>query len=152
MATSRPNLELVETARDRITIVADFPGLSPGVLFDYWTNPDQLKKWWPPAAELQPMLGGTYYFSWPKQNWASSRQVYHLRSWEDTRLHMEMGSRIHRCYKVTLLFHSIPDGGTKLTLQHEGYSKNSEAKKTRDEHVEGWTFFLRKLQELGPEP
>ena len=43
MAMSRPNLELVETPRDRITIVADFPRLNPGVLFDYWTNPDQLR-------------------------------------------------------------------------------------------------------------
>src|SRR5437879_8007864 len=29
MAMTRPHLELVETARDRITIVADFPHLSP---------------------------------------------------------------------------------------------------------------------------
>src|SRR5207253_5641252 len=29
MAMTRPNLELVETARDRITIVAGFPHLSP---------------------------------------------------------------------------------------------------------------------------
>src|SRR5207247_2725404 len=69
MAMSRPNLELVETARDRITIVADFPQLSPALLFDYWTSIDLLKKWWPPAAELQPELGGTYHFSWPKQDW-----------------------------------------------------------------------------------
>ena len=54
--------------------------------------------------------------------------------------------------RVTLLFHSIPGGGTKLTLRHEGYSKTSDAKKTRDEHVEGWTFFLRKLQEQSQEP
>ncbi len=54
--------------------------------------------------------------------------------------------------RVTLLFHPMPNGGTKLTLLHEGYSKNSEAKKTRDEHIEGWTFFLRKLQEQGQEP
>src|SRR5207253_4133593 len=48
----RPKLELVETARDRITIVADFPHLSPAQLFDYCTSSDLLKKWWPPAAEL----------------------------------------------------------------------------------------------------
>ena len=90
-AMSRPNLELVETARDRITIVADFPHLSPALLFDYWTSIDLLKKWWPPAAELQPKVGGTYHFSWPKQDWASSGQVHDVRQREDTRLHVEVG-------------------------------------------------------------
>src|SRR5213594_950553 len=81
MAMSRPNLELVETARDRITIVADFPQLSPALLFDYWTSIDLLKKWWPPAAELQPELGGTYHFSWPKQDW-------HLRGKKNDMFHL----------------------------------------------------------------
>ena len=40
--------------------------------------------------------------------------------------------------RVTLIFHSIPNGGTRLTLHQEGYSKNSETKKTRDEHIEGF--------------
>ena len=53
--------------------------------------------------------------------------------------------------RVTLLFHSMPNGGTSLTLRHEGYSKNAEAKRTRDEHLEGWKFFLGKLQEQGEE-
>ena len=96
MAMSRPNLELVETARDRITIVADFPQLSPALLFDYWTSIDLLKKWWPPAAELRPELGGTYHFSWPKQDWAPSGQVHHVRQREDARLHVEVGPCNHR--------------------------------------------------------
>src|SRR5260370_35120997 len=69
MATSRPKLELVGTARDRIAILADFPNLNPALLFDYWTNADLLKKWWPPSAELEPKVGGTYHVSWPKQDW-----------------------------------------------------------------------------------
>ncbi len=51
--------------------------------------------------------------------------------------------------RVTLLFQSMPDEGTRLTLRHEGYPKNAEVKKTRDEHVEGWMLFLGKLQEQG---
>ena len=149
MATSRPKLELVETAGNRITILADFPHLSPAQLFDYWTSPNLLKKWWPPAAELQPKVDGTCHFSWPKQDW-------HLRG---KFTEFDRGKRLGFTWKwdheaidvtrVTLLFEALANGGTKLTLHHEGYSKNPEAKKTRDEHIEGWTFFLGKLQEQG---
>src|SRR5438445_12404847 len=74
MAMGRPNLALVETARDRITIVADFPHLSPALLFDYWTRTDLLKKWWPPAAELQPELNRLYHSPWPSLCWIVRRR------------------------------------------------------------------------------
>ena len=152
MATSRPKLELVGTARDRIAILADFPHLSPALLFDYWTNADLLKKWWPPSAELEPKVGGTYHFSWPKKDWHLRGKFTIFDRGKTLGFTWKWDHESIDVTRVTLLFHSIPSGGTELTLQHEGYSKNSEAKKTRDEHVEGWTFFLRKLQEQGPEP
>ena len=149
MAESKPKLELVETANDRITIIADFPNLKPAQLFDYWTSTELLPKWWPPMAELEPKTGGSYHFSWPKQNW-------HLRGKYTM---FDPGKRLGFTWKwdhepvdatrVTLLFQPNPNGGTRLTLRHEGYSKNSESKKIRDEHIEGWTFFLGKLLEQG---
>ena len=113
MAMTRPRLELVETARDRITIVADFPHLSPAILFDYWTRTDLLKKWWPPTAELQPEVGGTFHFSWPRQDW-------HLRGQFTM---FDRGKRLGFTWKwdheaidvtrVTLLFHPMPKRGYK---------------------------------------
>src|SRR2546426_7688636 len=88
MATSRPKLELVETARDRITILADFPYLSPALLFDYWISTDLLKKRWPPAAGLQPEVGGVYHFSWPQKDWHLRCKFTNVRQREDARLHM----------------------------------------------------------------
>ncbi len=149
MAMDRPELELVKTTSDRITIVTDFPQFSPDLLFDYWTTPDLLGKWWAPLSELQPELGGTYHFSWPEQDW-------HLRG-KFTKF--DRGKALGFTWKwdhepgdvtrVTLLFHSTPNGGTSLTLHHEGYSKSAVGKGTRDEHAESWIFFLRKLQEQG---
>ena len=152
MATSRPKLELVGTARDRITILADFPHLSPALLFDYWTSADLLTKWWPPAAELDPKVGGNYHFSWSKQDWHLRGKFTMFDRGKTLGFTWKWDHESIDVTRVTLVFHSISSGGTELTLHHEGYSKNSEAKKTRDEHVEGWTFFLRKLQEQGQDP
>ncbi len=152
MAMTRRNLELVETARDRISIVADFPHLSPAILFDYWTSIDLLKKWWPPAAELQPEVGGTYHFSWPRQDWHLRGKFTMFDRGKTLGFTWKWDHEAIDVTRVTVLFRPMPNGGTELTLHHEGYSKSSEAKKTRDEHIEGWTFFLRKLQEQGQEP
>src|SRR5437016_448284 len=83
---------------------------------------------------------------------ASSGQVHHVRQREDAGLHMEVGPRIHRRNQGHTALPLNAKRREKLTLLHEGYAKNSEAKKTRDEDIEGWTFFLRKLQEQGQEP
>ncbi len=64
-------------------------------------------------------------------------------------VHLELDHESVDVTRVALLFQSIPNGRTELTLHHEGYSKNSEAKRTMDEHLEGWKFLLRKLQEQG---
>lgn len=145
-------LKQIITRPDRITIVADFPSLKPPQLFDYWTDPDLLRKWWPPMAELQAQNGGKYHFSWPKQDW-------HLRGRYTL---FEKGKKLGFTWKwdheqvdetrVTVMLEPLQKNGTKLTLQHEGYSKSAEGKKVRDEHVEGWTFFLGKLQETASNP
>lgn len=146
-AVSKPRLELVESARDRITIIADFPRLNPARLFDYWTNSDLLMKWWPPAAELDPKTGGTYHFSWPKQDWHLRGKYTMFDKPKTLGFTWKWDHEPIDTTRVTILFQPIPNAGTRLTLHHDGYSKNSEAKRIRDEHVEGWTFFLGKLQE-----
>ena len=146
-AVSKPRLELVETSKDRITITADFPRLSPARLFDYWTSSDLLIKWWPPSAELDPKMGGTYHFSWPKQDWHLRGKYTMFNRGKTLGFTWKWDHEPIDTTRVTILFQPIPNGGTRLTLHHEGYSKNSEAKRIRDEHVEGWTFFLGKLQE-----
>ena len=147
MAFNRPNLEQVETTRDRITIMADISHLKPAKLFDYWTNSDLLTKWYPAAAELEPKLGGTYHFSWPRQDWHLRGKFTMLTRGKTLGFTWKWDHEPVDVTRVAVLFQSVPEGGTRLTLHHEGYSKNSEAKKIRDEHIEGWTFFLRKLQE-----
>ena len=133
---------------DRITIVADFPKLNPGSAFSYWTDPAKLKKWWPPVADLDPRKGGRYHFSWPKQDWhlrgvftefQSGHKLVFTWKWDHESVDMT---------QVSLVFEPLTVGGTRLRLVHSGYTNDEAGRKIRNEHVEGWKFFLSKLQEL----
>ncbi len=139
-------LEKTGTAADRITILAEFPGLSRESLFNFWIEPDLLKKWWPPVAELEPRLSGTYHFSWPNQNWHLRGRYTMFKRGEKLGFTWKWDHESVNETRVTLSFASLPQNGTRLTLQHEGYSKTKEDRKIRDEHIEGWMFFLGKLQ------
>jgi uncharacterized protein YndB with AHSA1/START domain len=145
---SKPLLEKTETTPDRIAIPAEFPRMSRESLFDFWINPDQLKKWWPPVAELEPRVGGNYHFSWPSQNWHLRGKITLFKRGEKLGFTWKWDHESVKETRVTLSFVSLPKIGTKLTLQHEGYAKTKEDRKIRDEHIEGWMFFLGKLQEI----
>lgn len=54
---------------DVLLIEADFPSTDPLTLFAYWTEPRLLQRWWPPEAEIEPYVGGSYHLSWPGRNW-----------------------------------------------------------------------------------
>ncbi len=79
MKKSNPLLVLEETPPDKITIVAEFPRTDPDTLFDHWLKPELLRKWWPPAAELDPETHGNYHFFWPSRNWASQRDLHRVQ-------------------------------------------------------------------------
>ena len=148
MTLNKPLLEKTETSTDRITIVAEFPRLSRESLFDFWTNPDLLEKWWSPVADLEPRLGGKYHFSWPNQDWHLRGKYTMFKRGEKLGFTWKWDHESVNETRVTLSFVSVPQNGTRLTLQHEGYAKTKEDRKIRDEHIQGWMFFLGKLQEM----
>ncbi len=46
-----------------------------------------------------------------------------------------------------LSFDRLLGGGTRLTLRHGEYAENADEQRIQDEHVEGWMYFLGRLQE-----
>ena len=66
---SSRHVKQIDSSDDRIIIDAEFQNLSPESLFDYFTVPGLLERWWPSLAEVDPRIAGTYHFSWPKQGW-----------------------------------------------------------------------------------
>lgn len=143
-------MTLIETEdRAWIKLSGEFRGFMPIELFDYWTNPDLLTKWWPPLAEVDGRVGGAYTLSWPDQGW-------HLRGRYSE---FESGRRLAFTWRwdhdpdylatttVTLGFEEI-ETGTRLTVAHGRWEDDDKAQEERSGVIEGWLYFGGQLEVL----
>ncbi|MCB1316238.1 MAG: SRPBCC domain-containing protein [Leptospiraceae bacterium] len=127
---------------------------TPAVLFDAWTEPELLKRWWGPEnvecpeahVDLKP--GGSYRIAnaFPDGNvvWINGEFLEIQRpqklvyTWcigeEDSESFSE---------KVTVFFQPV-DGGTEILIIHEGLRN----RKIRESHRLGWIGCLDGLQEF----
>ena len=139
--------QLIETPLDRIEVRAEFVRIEPAKLFDFWIQPDLLKKWWPPEVEIEPLLGGRYHFSWPKQSWHLRGKITEFEMAKRLGLTWRWDHEPQDVTEVRVLFSPGNHGGTELVLHQGTYALNEDGKRIRDGHVEGWLYFLGKLQE-----
>ena len=143
-----PAIQLTSTA-DKAVVAGEFPHCPPEILFDYWTMPRLIILWWPVEAEIDPRLDGTYHLSWPKRNWHlrgnytifdPGRELVFTWKWD----HLDVTTH------VNVTFEPLPDGGTKLTVTHGPYSDAALDQEARMGHVEGWLYFVGRLQDMEP--
>jgi uncharacterized protein YndB with AHSA1/START domain len=136
-----------DTPSDRIEITALLTHLGAIAAFSRWTVPAELQAWWPPVADVDPREGGSYHFSWPSQGW-------HLRG---IFTRFEPGRRLAYTWRwdhdpadaetvVDIVFRSHPDGGTALSLTHGPYPATDAGWERRQEHLDGWMYFLDRLE------
>lgn len=136
-----------------LVLVGDFPDFAPIPLFGSWTQPDRIKEWWAPEAEIEPRQGGAYHLWWPEQN-------HHLRgTYSDFRPGKALAFTWRWDHEpadaptrtVILAFDPMPaDAGVRLTLRQFPYGDTDAEKEARAGHLEGWTYFLSRLQSLSP--
>lgn len=124
-------------------------------VFDAWTQPEQLRRWWGPrpvtcsAAELDVRVGGSYRIANQLPDgtvlWISGtfeivdpphRLVY---TWEIER---EASPSPQRS-RVTVRFEPC-DGGTEVIVVHEAI----DTEETRVNHEKGWNGCLENLEAL----
>jgi uncharacterized protein YndB with AHSA1/START domain len=138
---------------DQLILSGDFLDFSPDLLFAYWTRPDLLTQWWPRVAEVTPSVGGGYVFSWPDRN-QTLRGAYTTFepgraltfSWQ-----WDFEPRRDPPILVSLAFSPLArTEGTALRLVQGHYADTPGDREMRAGHLEGWTFFLAKLQRLAP--
>ncbi len=142
--------EQQDTRSDRISLTAVLVDTAAAAAFDRWVVPEQLTQWWPPIAEVDPMQGGSYHFFWPAQNW-------HLRG---RFAEFQPGNRLTYTWRwdhdphdaetiVDAHFDALPTGGTALTVTHGPYPDTEAGRERRQEHLDGWMYFLGRLEALG---
>ncbi len=127
-----------------------FPTLSVEALFDHFTKPDLVKKWWSPQAEIGLMEGGIYKLSWPEENreikgtvksFDSGKKLVLSLKWDDDPADSPMRN-------VTLEFASIEGGGSTLTINETGYTDSPQDQEVMEAHLQAWQERLIKLMEL----
>jgi uncharacterized protein YndB with AHSA1/START domain len=135
----------VSSALNKAIVVGTFNASTPEKLFDYWITSQLLTQWWPPEAEIEPCIYGSYHYFWPQMQW-------HLRGHFTD---FEVGRKLAFTWQwdhylqtthVIVDFASLADNGTKLTVTHGDYSESSEDQEARQGHIEGWLYFVGKLQ------
>jgi uncharacterized protein YndB with AHSA1/START domain len=144
----------VSTSNAELTLTAAFLDFTALALFGYWTRPDLLRQWWPPQAEIDPRVGGAYHYWWPERGdhlrgvftaFEPGRRLAFTWRWDH-----EPASAPTRT--VTVTFDPAPrdDEQVTLTLRHEPYGATPAEQEARAGHLDGWTYFLDKLQSLSP--
>ena len=145
---SAASIVITVTGEDahELVLICDFPAISPGRLFAYWTQPELICRWWPPQAKLDPRVGGDYRLSWPKTGWALRGRYTQVRPgaslgftwrWEHE------PDDVTRDVMVT--FAARGERGSRLTLVHGPYADGPNEAALRQSHLDGWTHFLGRL-------
>lgn len=142
---NKNSMVIVTSDPTRIEIRARVPSLSSMELFEYFTKPELLQKWWPKLAAVEPGVGGGYRFSWPEQKW-------HLFG---TFVEFDEGSLLKMTWnwehekpslvtqRVTITFQD-----NEITLVQEPFGLTSSDQKNREGVVQGWLHFLGVLAAL----
>jgi uncharacterized protein YndB with AHSA1/START domain len=140
---------------DRVLRLSRFIAASPEKLFDAWTRPETLLKWWGPegakvaryefdirrggrwSTELANSMGGSYTCSGVYWHIDRPRRLVFTWAWLQPD-----GSRGHETL-VEVTFDRT-EKGTFMTIVQSTF----EDREQRNRHIQGWTSTLDKLERL----
>jgi uncharacterized protein YndB with AHSA1/START domain len=111
------------------------------------TDPVELPRWWPDAAELEPRVGGRVVLTFGPGNVSGEITTWEPPSelgftWEQTNM---PGVRLH----VTFTVDDLGGGRSRVSVVHSGFE--GAPAEVRDAVVSGWANFLPRLAEVARE-
>jgi uncharacterized protein YndB with AHSA1/START domain len=143
-------IEELDAGPEWLRVAVDVPGVAPEAMWRAWTEPDELKRWWPQEAEIDLSVGGAYHMAWPTMGWhvrgaytevAAPGRLAFTWSWDHE---PDVPTRT-----VSLDLQPMADGGgTRIVITHGPYGEGSEEAADREGHLAGWADFLARLAEL----
>ncbi len=146
-------IEQLPSPNTELRLAGDFYDFSPQRLFAYWTRPDLATQWWPRQAEVTPGVGGGYVFAFPTISktlrgrytvFEPGRALTFTWAWDDD-------PPREPPLIVSISFAPLPTShGARLTLTHGQYADTPADQALRQSHLEGWEYFLGRLQRLSP--
>ena len=141
-------LQVLPSDDDEIVIEAVFDEFDAAELFDHFTTPDLVTRWWPEEAVIDPRFSGTYLFKWLSKGWTLSGQYKEFErgstlsftwKWE----HEDLPART-----VELEFSDRNGGGSSLRLTHRPYGDSPREKQLRAGDTDAWKHSLSCLARL----
>lgn len=107
------------------------------------TDPAELPRWWPDAAELEPGLGGRIVLDFGPGNVSGEITQWEPPgafgfTWEASNM---PGVRLHVSFTVD----DLGDGRSRVSVVHSGFE--AAPAEARDAVVAGWDRFLPRLAE-----
>jgi uncharacterized protein YndB with AHSA1/START domain len=131
---------------DQLIIKAEFPNITPELLFDYFVRPGLLTRWFSQRAELHARNGGTLHFAWDDMHLHLRGQFIEVDRGEHLSFTWKWdheGKRTPRTVRMT--FQPAHDGA-RLIITHASYTLHEQD--DRKNHLEAWMFYLTNLQKL----
>ena len=118
-------------------------GAPPDAVWRALTDADELVRWFPLEARVEPGHGGSIWLGWPEpwhfdtriDVWEPGRRLRLVEARDDPGVTLAMDFRLER-----------RDGGTTLRLVHSGFGPEADWDAEYDGVENGWTFELRSLR------
>ena len=118
----------------------------PEVVWQTLTDPEEISRWFPLQAEVDPKVGGRVWLSWgPGCEGEAPIHIWeppHRFGWTENYGTDDDG----RAIEVAVDFHVEAAAGTTVVrLVQSGFSASSDWDEMYDALVDGWTFFMFNL-------
>jgi uncharacterized protein YndB with AHSA1/START domain len=150
--------ETADSNAENLVLEGEFPGFTPQEMFDHWTKPELLAKWWgPPKAVIEGRVGGKYELTWTGETEEEIRWRLHglIRQWEPGKLLAFRWSWVADPEPPEMLVRieiTAIEGGVKLHVTHGPHPEGEQGAAARKSHLQGWHHFGPRLRAMKPAP
>lgn len=139
----------IPSAPEVAIVCGDFGGFTAHDLYDHFTDPDLLRKWWPEQATLDPWPGGSYEFVWPTFRWTLRGEYTAVRSGRHLAFTWNWDHEpSQRPRMVNVYFTDLSGGVARMAIHHGVFGLEPSEQDDRKGILEGWIHFGMRLSGL----